>query len=105
MEANISPVINLHFDLGLQPETNADIVLKVLAEKINWLILNDFGHLVQLLYRLDISEQKLKLLLQQNPDLPAGQLIAEMIVERMEKATKSRQEFSHEEDIAEEDRW
>jgi hypothetical protein len=47
-----------------------------LANAINDLIKNDFSKLVQLLYRIDVSEAKLKYILQAHPNEDAGKLIA-----------------------------
>jgi hypothetical protein len=63
-----------------------------LSGYINELILKDFERLVQLLYRIDVSEAKLKNLLQEKKDTDAGDLIADMIIERQKQKIKSRRE-------------
>ncbi|HWC54101.1 MAG TPA: hypothetical protein VG676_11000 [Chitinophagaceae bacterium] len=68
-------------------------LLNELALFINDLIVNDFTKLVQLLYRIDISEKKLKQLLSDNADKDAGKIIAELIIERQLQKIKSRQQF------------
>jgi hypothetical protein len=60
---------------------------------INELIKNDFSRLVQLLYRIDVSEKKLKNILQENPNENAGKLIAAVIIERLEATKKARENF------------
>jgi hypothetical protein len=55
---------------------------------INELIKNDFSRLVQILYRIDVSEEKLKYILQLNPNEDAAKLIAAVIIERL-AATKA----------------
>ncbi|MBL0134480.1 MAG: hypothetical protein IPP79_10985 [Chitinophagaceae bacterium] len=60
---------------------------------INELIVNDFDKLVQLLYRLDIDELKLKTILRNNPDTDAGKIITALIIERQLQKKKSREEF------------
>jgi Mg/Co/Ni transporter MgtE len=64
-----------------------------LATLINELIKNDFSRLVQLLYRIDVSEQKLKNILQAHPDENAGELIATVIIERLAATKKARESF------------
>ncbi len=64
-----------------------------LASYINNLIKNDFDKLVSYLYRIDVNEQKLKMLLQQFPDDDAGNLIASLIIERQEQKIKTRRKF------------
>ena len=70
---------------------NEDILNK-LAEEINQLILVNFERLVQLLYRIDVSEMKLKILLKENPNQDAGKIIASLIIERQLQKIKSKNE-------------
>ena len=65
-----------------------------LANAINELIKNDFSKLVQLLYRIDVSEAKLKYILQANPNEDAGKLIAAVVIERLAATKKAREQFS-----------
>ena len=65
-----------------------------LANAINELIKNDFSKLVQLLYRIDVSEAKLKYILQTHPNEDAGKLIAEVVIERLAATKKAREMFS-----------
>ena len=65
-----------------------------LANAINELIKNDFSKLVQLLYRIDVSEAKLKYILQAHPNEDAGKLIAAVVIERLAATKKSREMFS-----------
>ena len=77
-----------------------------LAVAINECILTDFDKLLQLLYRLDIDEMKLRSLLQDFPGQDAGFIIADLIIERQVQKIKSRQQFSQRDnDISEEDKW
>jgi len=61
---------------------------------INDLIKEDFSKLVQMLYRIDVSEAKLKNILQANPNENAGKLIAEVVIERLAATKKARESFS-----------
>lgn len=76
-----------------------------LAKEINHLIVHDFAALVQILYRLDVSEAKLKMVLAENPQQDAGMLIAALIIERLKKREEMKKQFPGEENIPEEDRW
>lgn len=66
---------------------------KNLAAFINDLINRDFDALVQLLYRIDISEEKLKKLLRENPGENAGDIIARLIIERQLQKAESRKRY------------
>ena len=66
-----------------------------LAVYINELIDKDFNKLVNLLYRIDISEQKLKIVLQnEDKTISSGKTIAELIIERQLQKLEFRKKFS-----------
>ena len=65
-----------------------------LETMINDLIKEDFSKLEQTLYRIDVSEAKLKNILQANPNENAGKLIAQIVIERIAATKKARESFS-----------
>ncbi|HMO32855.1 MAG TPA: hypothetical protein PKE63_11060 [Lacibacter sp.] len=81
-------------------------LLDVLTHRINHLLVHDFQHLVQLLYRMDVPEQKLKQLLRQHPDTDAARIIATLVVERQQQKLETRKQFRQKnEEGTEEERW
>lgn len=76
-----------------------------LAVYLNELLLHDFHSLVQLLYRIDVSEKKLKTVLQENPTEDAGNLLADLIIQRQAEKQALRKSFHFPTDVPEEDRW
>ena len=76
---------------------NDDLLIQQLADYINQLILVNFERLVQLLYRIDVSEAKLKYLLKENPAEDAGRIIALLIIERQIQKIKFKKEMSENE--------
>lgn len=79
---------------------------EVLVAYINELILCNFNGLISILYRIDISEQKLKLLLKKNYETDAAKLIANLIIDRQLQKIKSRHEFGgRDNSINEEEKW
>ena len=76
-----------------------------LIDFINHLLLNDFNRLVQILYRIDVDEQKLKSLLQQNPQADTAVLIADLLIQRQEEKLKAKQEFKEDTNISESEKW
>ncbi len=86
------------------PETTLDIFKQKLSLYINELINHNFSKLVQLLYRVDISETELKQLLSSAHE-NAGLLIADMIVERQLQKIKSRQKFTPPDLSSNNERW
>lgn len=69
---------------------NRDELVAVLAAAINQMIIQNRDRLIQLLYRMDISEKKLKTLLQEHPQTDAGQIIAALVIEREQQKIASR---------------
>lgn len=87
-------------------DNNAEMFRQRLVEYINGLITNDFNKLIYVLYRLDISEKKLKQLLAGHQQTDAGLLIANMIIERQLQKIQSRKQYRMQDDgIAEEEKW
>ena len=78
---------------------------KKLVEYINELLLHDFNKLIQLLYRVDVNENKLKNLLKANPQTDAADLIAELLIQRQIEKIKTKQAFKKNDNISEEEKW
>lgn len=89
------------FELQSLEELNFD----QLAIFVNDLIEKDFSQLVQLLYRLDVSEEKLRSVLLEHPTGDAGDMIAKLIIERIEQRQKAKELFKQQLDIPEDEKW
>jgi hypothetical protein len=72
---------------------------------INQLINTDFEKLAAILYRIDVSEKRLKKLLADNPGTDAGKIIAELIIERLIEKKKSREKFRRDSSISDDEKW
>lgn len=75
-----------------------------LIDYLNEFINQDFSKVVQLLYRIDVSEAKLKKVLHENPNEDAAGLIADLIIERIAIAKKARASFSKDNNNASNDK-
>ena len=107
-EKQIHEVINELQNCGMEIAVHVhsyDQLKPSLSEIINRLIINDFSRLISVLYRLDISEEKLKSLLSFSADVTAGNIIAEMIIERQLQKIESRKKFTSEDNLSDEERW
>jgi hypothetical protein len=80
-------------------------LLNALSYYINHLITADFSRLIQLLYRLDISEQQVRKSLKDTTTDIASTSIAELIIKRQQKKNEMRKLFKKDEDIPEDERW
>lgn len=98
--------INKNLGMVLPQDIAVDELQEKMGEYLNELIQNNFDKLIMLLYRIDVSEQKLKQLLQQQPQQDAGKMIARLIIERQLQKIKSRQQFSPRgDDFTSEEKW
>jgi|CXWL01.1.fsa_nt_gi hypothetical protein len=105
-ENKLIEYLNNELALELPPKANEDELRRQLAAHVNDLIIHNFQKLVSVLYRLDVSESKLKYLLQENPDAEASFIIADLIIERQLQKIKSRQQFrQRDNDIDENEKW
>lgn len=89
-------------------DSRDDTWMKAFAERVNDLILHDFNRLILILYRLDISEDKLrKLLKDKTPDdsIATAEIICGLIIERQIEKLRSRKHYPPDENINEEERW
>lgn len=77
---------------GIQT-TSFDELKEKLDMYFNDLIQHDFHKLLSLVYRIDVSEDKLRQVLDKNPDENAGKLISTLVIERLSQKIRSRKEF------------
>lgn len=98
--------INKELAVALPEKISMEELQEKLSVHINDLIQHNFEQLVNLLYRIDISETKIKSLLQNNTDSNAGHIIASLIIERQLQKIKSREQYKQrDENAAEEEKW
>ena len=98
MENNkaLNTVVNNLDLLELNSEQKSDAEqFSILVGFIDDLIRNDFNRLVSILYRVDISETKLKQKLAENTDntIPAAETIALLFIEREAEKILSREKY------------
>lgn len=65
-----------------------------LIENIEWLLDNDFERMLSILYRIDVSEIKVRRLIEQNEGEDAAGIIADLIIERQAQKIESRKKYS-----------
>lgn len=87
-------------------EKDHSVARQILANRINELVTNNFQKLVSILYRMDVSEIKLKQLLKDNPGTDAGLIIADLMMERQAEKIRSREQYSkRDENISDDEKW
>ena len=99
-------LVNAEMAIDLPEQISFNEIREELSKYINNLIVNDFQKLVSLLYRIDISEARLKQLLLEENHEDAGKVIADMIIQRQLEKIKTRQQFKQaNENIDESEKW
>ncbi len=86
--------LNYSYGLDLPETASIEMLEGVLADRINTMITADFNRLISLLYRIDVSETKLKQLLKENTGTDAGKLVAILILERLWEKIRLRRKFN-----------
>jgi hypothetical protein len=93
-------------EFGLDPGTVLSESFVVdLSHTINEMISKDFSQLINILYRLDVNEEKLKKILKENQAEDAGDLIAKLVIERQMQKIESRKQSGTNGDIPEDEKW
>jgi hypothetical protein len=87
-------VINDSLGVALKENLSRDQIKERLTEYINDLIDHNFNKLVNLLYKIDVSESRIKRLLDETSGNNAGDIIAELIIERQIQKIESREQFT-----------
>lgn len=98
--------LNTDFMTGFPDDSGMEDVHARLSACINDLIVHDFTKLINLLYRLDVSEKKIQQWLLENKTEDAGRIIATLVIERQLQKIKYRSGFQRSDgDIDENELW
>jgi hypothetical protein len=97
--------LNGSYELDLAERLTSAELEAQLAAKLNVLIRDNFNALLQLLYRIDINEARLRRLLTEEPGEDAGRIIARLIIERQRQKIETRRQFKATDGGSEEEKW
>jgi hypothetical protein len=86
--------INNDMAIALPEKISLEQLQDQLSVHINHLIETSFEALITLLYKIDVSEQKLKDVLRNNPAKNAGDIIASLIIERQLQKINFKKKFT-----------
>lgn len=92
LDENSIRELSENLSVDLSPVISHAELVKKLDDHINHLINHDFNRLVSILYRIDVNEKKLKDVLKENQIETAGNIIANLIIERQLQKISSRRE-------------
>jgi hypothetical protein len=106
MDIGIIDTIRTDWSLEIPNKSTEEELVSILSNEVNRLINEDFQQLISLLYRIDINESRLKLLLLENKGSDAGRIIAWMILERQKQKKMTREMYSaRENNIPDDEKW
>ena len=91
---------------NLIDQKNDEKLREKLIFLINELIKKNFDVLVQLLYRIDVYEKKIRLYLSKNRQEDSAAILADLIIERQLEKMESRKKFSeNKNEECDEEKW
>jgi hypothetical protein len=105
---NVSQVaveLNSEFARLVMKDSTYEALFAALSNRLKSMIHDDFSGLLQLLYRLDISESKIRDLVSTELGKPASEIIAHLIIERQLQKIESRKMYKPSNDIPEDEKW
>jgi hypothetical protein len=105
MNTNLIPILGQSLEIDLPENISFDQLKERLSSHINLLIQSDFQKLLSILYRVDVSESKLKHLLKENQGFDAANIITELIIERQLQKIRSRNEYRNDENVSDDEKW
>ncbi|NQX52898.1 hypothetical protein HQN86_04660 [Pedobacter panaciterrae] len=89
---SLSNIINKDFDIdNLATEA---LMRERLIEAFAYLLDNDISKMMNILYRTDVDEVKLKALLISNSELPSAEVIADAYIARQKQKIETRKKYS-----------
>ncbi|MEP6595252.1 MAG: hypothetical protein ABJA71_04860 [Ginsengibacter sp.] len=105
VQTELIHILNIELNTELPQAISEENLVQRLSEFISHLIQTNFQRLLLILYRVDVSEKKIKQLLQKDSSEDAAIIIAKLIIEREAQKIYSRNLFSHKNDICDEEKW
>ena len=89
---SLSNIINKDFDIDNL--TTEALMRERLIEAFAFLLDNDISKMMNILYRTDVDEVKLKALLISNSELPSAEVIADAYIARQKQKIETRKKYS-----------
>lgn len=96
---NVSALIRMDFGFGTEDITDHNLINELhqqLTKVINYLLDKDFNRLLNAMYRIDISEDKLKTALAIDPPDQVAPTIATLIIDRELQKVVTRRKYKGE---------
>jgi hypothetical protein len=98
-------LVKKDFDITAAEEffISEEALEKALSERLLFMIEHELEQLFAILYRLDVSEQKVHAALKMENEIPGAVAVARLIISRQKEKAITRMEYSQEETDFEDD--
>jgi len=104
-ESLIAFYLQDEWSMQLNDRLSIDEIKEKLSQHVHYLINHDFGRLINMLYKMDVSESKLKYLLKENAGGNAGDIIAGLIIERQLQKIQTKKNSKQDNAESGEEKW
>lgn len=81
-------------DFELEKDLSAELLRKKMVHAFSWLLDNDISKMMNILYRADVDEEKLKSLLISSSQLPSAEVIADEYIRRQQQKVETWKKYS-----------
>ena len=81
-------------DFEVDEEWSAEVVREKMIYAFSWLLDNDISKMMNILYRADVDEDKLKSLLVSRSQLPSAEVIADEYISRLKQKVETWKKYS-----------
>jgi len=93
MDKELIPMLNDQMLINLPANISISELQLHLTNHINKLIEEDFERLIALLYKIDVDENRLKLILKEKGGTDSADIICKLIIERQLKKIQTRKQY------------
>lgn len=90
--ASLIKIISKDFDIA--ENLSEEQLYHILVNSFDYLVENDFSKLLQILYRADVDQYKLKELLENSDNQNSAEVIAEAYIERQKAKIETWKKYS-----------
>ncbi len=81
-------------DFELEQEITESAIREKMIYAFSWLLDNDISKMMQILYRADVNEERLKALLVSHSVLPSAEIVADEYISRQKQKVETRKKYS-----------
>lgn len=94
MRDNLSLIKIISKDFDIQNELTENQLQQAMIDAFAYLVDNDFPKLIQILYKADVDQYKLKELLENTEGLSSAEVIANAYIERQKAKVETWKKYS-----------